>query len=147
MYLPAGSSISWTLPTEVSSTGFSNLAYVNGTVKQINESTVVSSSPAKVTIKYYYDLPIGSNFTIPITIKTPSNLGTYSGIVLSASVAGNVYEQSSLLKLVVNQTSPIYTTITPTSSYTGAQTTLSFQLTSFMPHSTPYFYLFITKPT
>lgn len=41
----------------------------------------------------------------------------------------------------------MYAVITPSSSYTGAQTSLSFQLTSFMPHSTPYFYLIISKPT
>lgn len=42
-------------------------------------------------IKYYYDIPIGSNVTVPLTIRTPANLATYSPITLSVVNTAKTY--------------------------------------------------------
>lgn len=63
-----------------------------------------------------------------------------------------IYETSSFLKINVNKTSPINIKISvPSNSskgqYTGAETALTFSMTSYMPQSTPYFYLIINYPS
>lgn len=78
------------LPTQVTNPIFNGFAYINDTIKQINESTV-STTPPTIVIKYYYDIPIGSNVTVPLTIRTPANLATYSPITLSVVNTAKTY--------------------------------------------------------
>jgi hypothetical protein len=152
VYLYAGTKYSFTLPSAISSVTFSNLVYSNGTLKTINESTVSSSAPFIVAITFYENMPIGTNLTVPITLKTPSNLGTYGPISFTATYNAQVYEKSDFLEVAVTQTSPISISISvPSSStqgqYTGATTSLTFSISSLMPHSMPNFTLLITYPS
>lgn len=101
VYLHPGTQIKLTLPSQVTSLTFNRLIYTNTTLRAINESTVSTTTPFTLTFTYYNAVPIGTNMTIPITIKTPSNLGTYGPIQLTASYNSYTYEQSSFLQLAV----------------------------------------------
>ena len=112
----------------------------------INTSTVTNTS---ISFIYNSDLSIGSNVTIPVSLKTPTNLGNYGPITLRVVKNNSIYEQSSFLRLYVNQTSPIDVKINAPNSNgyaTGASTTLQFTLSSYIAHSTPYFFFLITVP-
>ena len=148
LYLTAGVVVAITFPPEVSAVNFSFLVYANSTLTIINSSNVSSGLPITLSLIYDYDMPIGTNLTIPLSLKSPSNLGTYP-ILFKVYKGGNIYEQSSNLKMYVNQTSPIDVKIsasTGAGSSAGANTNLQFAMSSFIAHSTPYFFLLITVP-
>lgn len=150
IYLNAGIVLAITFPSAVSSVNFSSIVYANSTLTIINSSTISSTTPITLSITYNYDIPIGTNITIPFTMKSPSNLGTYGPINFMATKNGNIYEQSSFLKLYVNQTSPIDVKITAPNSNgneAGASTNLQFSMSSYIAHSTPYFFMLITVPS
>lgn len=149
MYLPAGVTFTITFPSAISSLNFSSIVYANSTLTIINTSTVTSASPFNLSFIYNYDMPIGTNLIIPFSIKTPANLGTYGPMSFKITRNNNTYEQSNFLKLYVNQTSPIDVKMTAPNSNgyaAGANTTLQFSLSSYIAHSTPYFFFLISVP-
>jgi hypothetical protein len=110
---------------------------------------LTTSSPYNLSFIYNFDIPIGTNLIIPFSMKTPSNIGTYGPMPFKITRSNNIYEQANFLKLYVNQTSPIDITISAPNSNgnsAGANTTLQFSLSSYIAHSTPYFFFLISVP-
>jgi hypothetical protein len=65
--------------------------YANSTLTIINTSSVTSNSPFNLSFIYNYDMPIGTNLTIPFSMKTPANLGTYGPISFKIIKSLNTY--------------------------------------------------------
>ena len=149
VYLPAGVNISIGFPSAVSSLNFSSIVYANSTLTIINTSTLTSNAPYNLSFIYNYDIPIGTTLIIPFSMKTPANLGTYGPMPFKITKNINTYEQANFLKLYVNQTSPIDVKISSSNSNgnsAGANTTLQFSLSSYIAHSTPFFFFLISVP-
>lgn len=132
---------------------FSSLVYLNNsTLQTVNESSITNTSTYKqLTFRYNSDLVVGSKLTIPFTMITPSNLGTYGPINMTVIYGTDIYEQSyGFLMLPVTLASPIDFTITltgnTTNQSTGAQCIYSFKMITYIPHPS-IFYLQIQFPT
>jgi hypothetical protein len=88
LYLSAGMTFAITFPSAVSALNFSSPVFANSTVTVVNSSSVSSGT---LSFTYDYDMPIGTNLTIPFTMKSPSNLGTYGPIEFKVFKGNNTF--------------------------------------------------------
>ena len=91
VYLPAGVNFTIGFPSAISSFNFSSIVYANSILTIINTSSLTSTSPYNLSFIYNYDMPIGTNLTIPFSMKTPANLGTYGPISFKITKTINTY--------------------------------------------------------
>lgn len=92
IYLTSGMILAFTFPSAVTSVNFTSIVYANSTLTIVNSSSISSTTPITLSITYNFDIPIGTNITIPFTMKSPSNLGTYGPIAFKSYKGSNTYE-------------------------------------------------------
>ena len=97
--------------------------------------------PNSTTVTFVSGVQIsaGSNISITITLRTPSNMGTYSFVRLIVSNSGTAYlSNRASLFLNVNSVNSMTVFITPNTATAGATSSYTFTMMLTVPHGTSF---------